>query len=82
MYNGLYTERNVGISATHTHSGPGGYNQYLLYSITSLGFVKESFDPLVDGIVEVIISVLSSDWDVLVPLPMHKKQQQQKQQND
>nr|KAG5704893.1 hypothetical protein BaRGS_003876 [Batillaria attramentaria] len=52
LYNGLYTERNVGISGTHTHSGPGGFHQYLLYDITSLGFVKESFDALVAGIVE------------------------------
>ncbi|KAK7494429.1 hypothetical protein BaRGS_00014321 [Batillaria attramentaria] len=54
LYNGLYTERNVGISGTHTHSGPGGFHQYLLYDITSLGFVKESFDALVAGIVESI----------------------------
>lgn len=54
LYPGLYTERNVGISGTHTHSGPGGFHQYLLYDITSFGFVKESFDPLVSGIVESI----------------------------
>ena len=53
LYNDLYTERNVGISGIHTHSGPGGFHQYLLYDITSWGFVKESFDPLVKGIVEV-----------------------------
>ncbi|ESO84722.1 hypothetical protein LOTGIDRAFT_131742 [Lottia gigantea] len=49
-YGGLYTERNVGISGIHTHSGPGGFHQYLLFDITSLGFVKESFEALVDGI--------------------------------
>lgn len=41
----------MAISGIHTHSGPGGYLQYLLYDITSLGFVRESFDALVDGIV-------------------------------
>jgi neutral ceramidase len=43
----------VAISGTHTHSGPGGYLQYVLYIITSLGFVRESFDVLVGGILEV-----------------------------
>lgn len=43
----------MAISGIHTHSGPGGYLQYVLYDITSLGFVRQSFDALVDGIVEV-----------------------------
>lgn len=50
-YGDLYNERNVAISGTHTHSGPGGFHQYLLYDITSLGFVNETFVPLVEGIV-------------------------------
>ncbi|XP_002993682.2 neutral ceramidase 2 [Selaginella moellendorffii] len=50
-YGDLYTEKNVALSGIHTHSGPGGYLQYLLYSITSLGFVKQSFDAIVDGAV-------------------------------
>ncbi|CAM6092839.1 unnamed protein product [Calypogeia fissa] len=49
-YGSLYTEQNVVISGTHTHAGPGGYLQYVLYLITSLGFVRQSFDALVDGI--------------------------------
>ena len=53
MYGGLYTQDNVAISGIHTHSGPGGYLQYLLYIITSLGFVKENYDALVDGVVQV-----------------------------
>ncbi len=48
-----YTAENVALSGTHTHSGPGGYHTYVLYQITSLGFVRESFDALVDGVVEV-----------------------------
>ncbi|XP_062593743.1 uncharacterized protein LOC134255247 [Saccostrea cucullata] len=50
-YGGLYNERNVAISGTHTHSGPGGFHQYLLYDITSLGFVNETFLSLAEGIV-------------------------------
>ncbi len=53
LYGDLYTEKNVALSGIHTHSGPGGYLQYILYIITSLGFVRESFDVLVAGIVEV-----------------------------
>ncbi|KAL0016863.1 hypothetical protein SO802_003932 [Lithocarpus litseifolius] len=46
----LYTEENVAISGIHTHAGPGGYLQYLVYSITSLGFVHQSFDAIVNAI--------------------------------
>lgn len=49
-YGDLYTEENVAISGIHTHAGPGGYLQYVIYIITSLGFVRQSFDVLVDGI--------------------------------
>ena len=52
QYGDLYTESNVAMSGIHTHSGPGGYLQYILYIITSLGFVRESFDVLVGGILE------------------------------
>ncbi|MCO5590712.1 hypothetical protein L7F22_044687 [Adiantum nelumboides] len=54
-YGELYTERNLAISGTHTHSGPGGYLQYVLYIVTSWGFVSESFDALVKGIVQSIV---------------------------
>lgn len=54
-YGDLYTEKNVAISGTHTHSGPGGYLQYVLYIVTSLGFVRQSFDVIVDGIENSII---------------------------
>lgn len=50
----MYTERNVAISGIHTHSGPGGYLQYVLYDITSLGFVEQSWEAVVSGIVESI----------------------------
>lgn len=54
-YGDLYTEKNVGISGIHTHAGPGGYLQYVVYIVTSLGFVRQSFDVLVDGIEKSII---------------------------
>lgn len=54
-YGDLYTENNVAISGIHTHSGPGGYLQYVVYIVTSLGFIRQSFDALVDGIEQSII---------------------------
>ncbi|KAK6118935.1 hypothetical protein DH2020_047314 [Rehmannia glutinosa] len=49
-YGELYNEENVAISGIHTHAGPGGYLQYVTYSVTSLGFVPQSFDALVTAI--------------------------------
>lgn len=40
----------MAISGIHTHAGPGGYLQYVVYIVTSLGFVQQSFDAVVDGI--------------------------------
>jgi len=53
-YGDLYTEKNVAISGTHTHSGTGGFSWYVLYSITNLGFDQETADSIVNGIVEAI----------------------------
>ncbi|KAG2424279.1 hypothetical protein HXX76_014657 [Chlamydomonas incerta] len=50
----LYGFDNVAISGTHTHASPAGFLQYLLYDITSLGFVTQSFDAMVDGILAAI----------------------------
>ena len=54
-YGDRYTERNMLISATHTHDGPGGHSHYALYNITVLGFQEKTFNAIVDGIVEAIV---------------------------
>ncbi|XP_050243801.1 neutral ceramidase 2 [Quercus robur] len=59
-YGDLYTEQNVAISGIHTHAGPGGYLQYVVYIITSLGFVRQSFDVIVDGIEKSIVQAHES----------------------
>lgn len=46
----MYNEENVAISGTHTHAGPGGYLQYVVYTVTSLGFVPQSFEAIVTAI--------------------------------
>ncbi len=45
-----YNEENVLLSATHTHSGPGGYSHYFMYNVTTLGFIRENYEIIVDGI--------------------------------
>ncbi|XP_063700264.1 neutral ceramidase [Culicoides brevitarsis] len=50
----LYRMDNVIISGTHTHSAPGGFLSYLMYDMSILGFVKDSYVALVEGIVESI----------------------------
>jgi neutral ceramidase len=49
-----YDERNVLLSATHTHGGPGGYSGYFLYDVTVKGFVRQNFDTIVEGIYQSI----------------------------
>ncbi|KAG9442130.1 hypothetical protein H6P81_017984 [Aristolochia fimbriata] len=51
----VYNEKNLAISGTHTHAGPGGYLQYVTYIVTSLGFVKQSFDVIVTAIEQSIV---------------------------
>ncbi|GAA3127009.1 ceramidase CerN [Planomonospora alba] len=51
-YGSLYGEQNVLLSATHTHAGPGGHSHHLAYNLASLGFQKDTFGAIVDGIVE------------------------------
>ncbi|CEP18270.1 hypothetical protein [Parasitella parasitica] len=55
-YGALYTEKNVMISSTHSHSGMGGYLQYTLYEFAALGWIEETVKPMVDGIVQSIIN--------------------------
>lgn len=53
-YGNLYTDKNVVVSATHTHVSPGGYSHYSLYNTSVGGFYKTNFDILVNGIYESI----------------------------
>jgi neutral ceramidase len=51
----LYTDKNVLMIGTHTHSTPGGTGGTALVDITTLGFVKENWEACVNGIVQSII---------------------------
>ncbi|WP_224367929.1 neutral/alkaline ceramidase [Hyalangium versicolor] len=50
-----YSAKNVLLSATHTHSGPGGFSGYFLYDATINGFVKQNFNAIVEGIYQSIL---------------------------
>ncbi|HWN68118.1 MAG TPA: neutral/alkaline non-lysosomal ceramidase N-terminal domain-containing protein [Haliangium sp.] len=54
-YGDLYSDANVMISATHTHSGPGGHSHYALYNLSILGFDPQGFEAIVDGIYKSIV---------------------------
>ena len=54
-YGGLYTIKNVILSATHTHSGPGGYWHSRLDNNLDGGFYPEHFEVIVSGITKSIV---------------------------
>lgn len=53
-FGGIYNDKNVLISATHTHSGPGGFSHYALYNLTVMGYDETNFNAIVEGIVQSI----------------------------
>jgi neutral ceramidase len=55
-FNNLYNEKNVVISATHTHSGPGGYfKTYALNIFAGMTFHEGNFNKIVNGIFNSIV---------------------------
>ena len=47
----MYGQSNIALVGTHNHNGPAGQMNYLLPQITSLGFDKQNYQAIVDGIV-------------------------------
>lgn len=47
----MYGQDNVAVTATHSHSGPGAWLNYLLPQIPSRGFDKQSYRAIVEGCV-------------------------------
>ncbi|MBV6493216.1 MAG: Neutral ceramidase [Turneriella sp.] len=52
--NRFYNDQNILISATHTHSGPGGYSHHFMYNVTTKGFIRQNFEAIVNGIYQSI----------------------------
>ncbi|MDC3987998.1 neutral/alkaline non-lysosomal ceramidase N-terminal domain-containing protein [Polyangium jinanense] len=46
---------DVVLTATHTHSGPGGFSHHVTYNGSSLGFCPTVFETIVRGFVEAIL---------------------------
>jgi len=55
-----FNEKNVMISGTHSHSGPAGFFQFLLFEVTSLGHVDDTTQAFVDGIAKSILQANSN----------------------
>ncbi|MDQ1645901.1 MAG: neutral ceramidase [Cryptosporangiaceae bacterium] len=53
-FGSTYDDRNLLITATHTHAVPGGFSHYAMYNITVLGFQEKTFNAEVDGIVDAV----------------------------
>ena len=51
-----YTEHNLMLTATHTHSAPGGYSEYGLYNIQIAGFNQAVAETYVNGIVDALVA--------------------------
>ena len=51
---GRYNYRNVMLSPNHSHAAPGGMNTYFMYMAPTLGFIQQTFDVTVAGIVKVV----------------------------
>uniref|UniRef100_A0A6P4FLE6 Neutral ceramidase n=1 Tax=Drosophila rhopaloa TaxID=1041015 RepID=A0A6P4FLE6_DRORH len=49
-YGNLYHTDNVALSGTHTHGAPGGFLMHLLYDISILGFVPQTFEVMAQGL--------------------------------
>jgi len=54
-FGALYTKDNVMLTATHTHSGPGGYCGYALYDSSIGGFDEQNYNAIVNGIYHSIV---------------------------
>lgn len=66
----MYGQPNVAITGTHSHSGPGGWFNYLLPQVTSLGFDRQGYQAIVDGAVLSIKRAHESLQEVRSP-PLH-----------
>lgn len=54
----LYTVSNVMLSGTHTHSAPGGFLMDFLFDVSTLGFIPDTYQALLKGIILVIVFLI------------------------
>ena len=53
---GVFNDDNLCISGTHTHSGPGGFLQYVVYQISTYGWFVDTVNTMVDGIAASVVN--------------------------
>lgn len=51
-YLGSFPEENLVLTCTHTHSGPGGCSQDVLYNVVTPGFVPEHIEKITEAAVQ------------------------------
>jgi len=54
-YGSLYTDKNILLSANHTHSAPGAYSHYAMYNLSMFGYDETNFNCVANGIYQSII---------------------------
>ncbi len=57
---GRWNDSNVMLTAQHTHSGPGGMSQHLLYNLSIPGFRKNIFEQVAQGTALSILEAANS----------------------
>ena len=70
---GVYTSRNVALTGTHSHAGPGASWNYLMPQLTTLGFDKQAYQAIVDGVVLSIKRAHESLAEVRPPYPHSRR---------
>ena len=60
---GMFTRDNLCISGTHTHSGPAGFLTHTVFQVSSLGFIKQSYEAMSNGIARSIIRAVENIED-------------------
>jgi neutral ceramidase len=45
----VYNKNNIAVTGTHSHSGPGGWTNYFLHHVSTLGFDRPTWEAVVNG---------------------------------
>ncbi|WP_299005751.1 neutral/alkaline non-lysosomal ceramidase N-terminal domain-containing protein [uncultured Shewanella sp.] len=53
-------EKNVMLTATHTHVGPGGYDHTVMLNLSALGYDEDNYEVIVDGIYQSIVKAFDT----------------------
>lgn len=58
-YGSIYTDKNVAVSGTHTHSGPSGFLEDTIFQFAGSGWQPQTIDTFVNGVVASIVQAHS-----------------------